>query len=155
MQEFTITPSMISEAEFKADKMGVLNNSLLSGKGNLSGFIGELAVKSILNGKIDNTYDWDLILEDGSTVDVKTQAVNSIPRPHYDCNVNEHSTKQKCDFYAFTRILSNLSRGWYLGIISKKKLLEKARFNKAGSPAANFMFRFNCYTIPIKDINDS
>ena len=155
IQEFDITPEMVSVAENKSRDMGVLNNSLLQGKGNLSGFIGEIAVKDILGATADNTYDWDLILDNGSTVDVKTQAVNSIPQPYYDCNINEHSMKQSCNYFAFTRILSDLSRGWYLGMISKKKLLEKATFNRAGSPAANFMFRFNCYTIPIQDINDS
>ena len=156
IKTFEISPEMLSEAQEKAMEMGALRGSILQGKGNLSGFVGEIAVRDILTATQSNTYNYDLTLDDGSTVDVKTQAVNSIPREYYECNLNEHSTKQECDYYAFARVLSDLSKGWYLGKIKKKEFMKRAKLNHAGSLSAsgNFVFKLNTYTIKIGDIEN-
>jgi len=155
MQAFNISSKMLSEACEMASKMGALRGSLLRGKGNVSGFVGEIAVRDILRAEQKNTYDYDLVLDDGSTVDVKTQAVNSVPRDYYECNLNQHSVKQNCNYFAFVRVLSNMSKGWYLGKISKENFLAKAKFNRSGSMAesGNFIFKLNTYTLRIKDIS--
>ena len=41
MKEIEITLDMIDKARTKAKELGRLNNSILKGKGNLAGFIGE------------------------------------------------------------------------------------------------------------------
>lgn len=152
MIEFSVSEKVLKKAEEKAYDMGTFRGSILNGKGNVSGFIGEIILADILNAEIQNTFDYDLVMQDGSKIDVKTQTVKSVPRPYYECNVNEHSIKQRCDYYAFTRLHSNLSKGWYLGKISKGKFLDVAKYCKAGSASANFIFKLNCYTIPIKEL---
>lgn len=154
IQEFNITPDILKEAQRKADEMGALKNSMYEGKRNVVGFVGELAVSKILNCKIANTYNYDLILPNGETVDVKTQSVAGKPLDYYECNVNDHSMKQKCDYYAFARVDKELSKGWYLGKIRKKDFLDRSVFYKKGSVSSskNFTFKRSCYTIQIKHI---
>ena len=72
-------------AEWMADDMGELNNSIRRGEGNMYGFLGELLFIDLTGAYHNNTYDWDVELADGSTVDVKTKCVTSPPKDYYDC----------------------------------------------------------------------
>ena len=123
MKEYEITKDMIKEAVLMSKDMGTLNGSLLEGQGNTWGFLGEIIAAKALAAEHKNTYDYDLITPLGHTVDVKTQRVSSIPRSQFHCNVNEHSIKQKCDYFAFVRIHSDLETAWYLGKIKKEDLV--------------------------------
>ena len=154
MQQYEITKDMIKNSVLKSNEMGELSGSLLEGKGNAWGFLGEEVAAKALNAERNNTYDYDLVLEDGSKVEVKTQRVSSIPRPQFHCNVNEPSIKQKCDYFAFVRIHSDLETSWYLGKIKKEDFLKRAEYRKKGSATTNFIFRFNCYSITIEELDE-
>ena len=82
MIEVEITEDMKRRAWVKARKMGEINNSITHGDGNIAGFIGEEIANAIIQGDINNTYDYDII--DGDiTYDVKTKRCTSPPKSFY------------------------------------------------------------------------
>jgi hypothetical protein len=154
-------------AAWRADEMGQLNNSIRQGKGNVYGFLGELVFAKITGATIDNTYDWDarmpvrqsdgLILNlDGPTVDIKSKCVTSVPLPHYECSVASIGTHQRCDYYAFVRVLKDCSVAWYLGAMLKSDFLRQATYMEAGvweDPANGWSPTIDCYNIPISALH--
>lgn len=156
MVEIDVTSDMLVKAHAKSKEMGILHNSITQGDGNLVGFIGELIAQQILGGENKNTYDYDLILDGGKTVDVKTKKTGYVPLPDYDCSVAAFNTKQACDYYAFVRVKNDLSKGWFLGVYPKTDYFKNARFLKKGQldPANNYTVKADCYNMFIKDLQD-
>ena len=115
--------------------MGELKDSIRNGKGNLIGFIGEYCVSSILKDSvISNTYDYDLI-HNNETYDIKSKQTSVIPSMDYECSVADYNTKQKCDYYIFTRVLWKKENirpdGVYvMGYYQKDRYFKDARFLK-------------------------
>ena len=73
IDEVIIKPEWIKDAEVKSKSLGVLNNSISKGQGNVLGFVGEFAALSLLKeGHMSNTYDY-AIQTPTSTIDVKTK----------------------------------------------------------------------------------
>jgi hypothetical protein len=157
LKEVEITTKLINKAKEKAKDLGKLRNSITNGKGNLVGFLGEEVALSCLGGKLTNTYDYDLVLEDGTKVDVKTKSTTVAPLPYYDCSVAAYNTKQKCDAYAFVRVKKDLTKAWYLGILPKNTYFELAeRFDKGDiDPANGFIIKADCYNVKISELQDS
>ena len=117
MIEVKITDEMLIKAREKTVEMGKLYNSILRGKGNMSGFIGEQLALKVLGGAWENTYDYDLKVND-IRIDVKTKQTSVKPLPHYECSIAAFNTKQDCDGYAFVRVLNDFSVGWFLGVLT-------------------------------------
>tara|TARA_R110002020_G_scaffold79124_2_gene198557 strand:- start:13702 stop:14172 length:471 start_codon:yes stop_codon:yes gene_type:complete len=155
MKEIKISLNMIDKARSKAEEMGKLQNSILKGKGNIAGFIGEQIALECLGGTWDNTYSHDIVLPNGKKVDVKTKQTSVAPLPDYDCSVANFNTKQACDTYAFVRVKNDFTVGWYLGSMNKKEYLEKAIFMKKGDvdPSNNYTVRADCYNLKIKQLH--
>lgn len=130
MQAVTVTLNMIDKARSKATELGVLKNSIIRGKGNIAGFIGEQIALHCIGGEWQNTYEYDILTSDGRRIDVKTKQTSVQPLPEYDCSIAKYNTKQKCDFYAFVRVKRDLTIGWYLGMLGKQEYFDKARFLK-------------------------
>ena len=151
MQEIKISLDMLDAARQKAKELGKLHNSILKGKGNLAGFIGEQIALSFLGGEWQNTYEYDILLSDGEKVDVKTKQTSVEPLPEYDCSVANYNTKQQCDSYAFVRVKNDFTVGWYLGKIKKDDFLEQAVFMKKGdvAPSNNYRVSADCYNLKI------
>ena len=91
---------MIQVAQRKADKIGLLRNSISSGKGNLVGTLGEIIVSAYLNidihKKQEFSYNYD-ILFNGKKIEVKSKTCNSIPLPEYEWSIAEYNTIQECE----------------------------------------------------------
>jgi hypothetical protein len=155
MVRINIKKEWVENAKKKANEMGVLNHSILKGNGNITGFIGEFMVEDFLKGKIENTYDYDIV-KNGIKIDVKSKKCTSIPKPDYDCSVPAYNTKQKCDMYVFVRIMNTFDVGWICGIISKKEFFQKAKLWKKGqTDESNMMtFKEDSYNLKIKDLID-
>lgn len=153
MIEVQITNEMLGEAYKKAEAMGVLRNSILKGKGNVYGFLGEMIVAQYLGVPLDNTYDYDLIYE-GIKLDVKSKKRINEPKRSWFCAVSARNTTQKCDAYVFTNIMSNFSKGWILGFYPKDAYLENADFFKKGTrdKQNGIIYREDCYLMQIKDV---
>ena len=156
MIKVTISDEMLVKAKQKATELGKLNNSILKGDGNLIGFLGEEVANDILKGNIKNSYDYDIILNTGKTVDVKTKKTTVEPKQYYDCSVAAFNTKQKCDYYCFVRIKDDLSCGWFLGIYDKKDYFKDADFLKKGQidPSNNFTVKADCYNMKINQLKE-
>jgi hypothetical protein len=155
MQEIRITQEMIDEAAIKAEELGVLRGSIEEGEGNIYGFVGELVAQQAIGGYIDNSYDYDILMDDGrTTVDVKTKKVTSAPKSFYDCSVANYNIRQKCDYYSFVRVMDDLSVGWYLGSYPKKDYVKDAVFMKKGQidPSNNFKVKDDCYNLRISKL---
>ena len=155
MQEVEITLDMIDKARLKAKELGKLNNSILKGRGNLAGFVGEQIVLHVKGGTWENSYDYDIILPDGTRTDVKTKQTGFTPLPDYDCSVAKYNIKQDCDSYTFCRVKGDFTVGWYLGSMDKPKYLEQARYLRKGDvdPSNNFIVKADCYNVAIKDLD--
>lgn len=156
MEEIRITEDIFKKAKKRAKELGVLNNSITSGKGNLVGMLGEELIKEKLEGEILNTYDYDIVLENGYKIEVKTKKTSVAPLPHFECSVASYNTRQKCDFYAFVRIDVEKKLGWILGFYPKDYFYKDARFHKKGEMdgSNNFRFKADCYNLPIQKLTD-
>ena len=64
MRLIGIPASAVQRAKAKADEMGLLNNSITSGRGNVAGFVGEEVARFVMGGTEKNTFDYDLILDE-------------------------------------------------------------------------------------------
>jgi|TARA_R110000787_G_scaffold159001_1_gene272822 hypothetical protein len=156
MIEIKITDEMFLEAREKAISLGQLHNSITRGSGNLAGFIGEILVRTHFNYTEENTYDYDLVTEDGRKIDVKTKQTTVVPKSNYDCSISASNTKQKCDEYIFVRVKSDFSVGWILGRYNKAEYLSEAVFMKKGEvdPDNNFKVRADCYNMKINQLKE-
>lgn len=155
MIEVIPTKQQITIAKRKSKEMGVLNNSITNGNGNVYGFLGELLVNAYIKGKSKNTYDYDIV-KDNIKIDVKTKTCTSPPQPHYYCSVAAYNIRQKCDVYFFVRIMEDFSKAWILGGCSKDYFYKNAQLNKKGtideSSAYKWKFKADCYNLPISKL---
>jgi hypothetical protein len=156
MIEVEITDEMVINARKKAREMGKLKNSILGGQGSVGGFIGEQIALQVLGGEWKNSYEYDMILPDGRTVDVKTKQRRVKPKPHYTCSVSKFNPNQKCDLYGFVSILKDHSKGWFIGTIPKQDFLEKAELVERGThdPDNNFNTPASCYNMTIEELQN-
>ena len=157
MKEVVITDDMLVEARRKSVEMGRLHNSITRGSGNLAGFIGEEIAATVLGALSANTYDYDLIMPDGTKIDVKTKRTSVKPLPHYECSVAALNTKQDCDYYAFVRVLNDLSVGWFLGVYPKDLFFQESTLLEKGQkdPSNGFIVKTSCYNLPISHLHAS
>ena len=156
MQSVKITDDMLLRAKHKAEAMGELNNSITKGQGNLAGFVGEEIAQLVLGGTLVNTYDYDLVLDNGKTVDVKSKRTTAVPKSYYECSVAAFNVKQQCDYYAFVRVLEGFSYGGFLGVYPKELYFQKARLLKKGDvdPTNNYTVKADCYNMRIYELQD-
>lgn len=155
MVEVKIQKEWVERAKEKAEEMGVLKHSFMKGTGNVIGFLGEIVVANYLKAEIENTYDYDLI-KNQIKIDVKSKRCTSVPKLNYECSVAAYNTKQKCDYYVFTRILDSLDTAWICGIIKKNDFFKSACFYKKGyTDTSNMMtFKEDTYNLRIYDLID-
>ena len=154
MQIIEFTESDRILASKRSVEMGELNNSIERGDGNIAGFLGEIAAQRIYGGEISHTYEYDLILPDGRTADVKTKRTSTPPMDYYDCSVANFNPRQDCNIYIFCRVHYDNSRAWVLGHYDKKKYIEDARFLRRGEQDGDngFIVRADCYNMAINQL---
>ena len=158
MIEVKITEDMKKRAWAKSREMGVIKNSIMKGDGNIAGFLGEEVANVVIGGTINNTYDYDLVAQDGTKYDVKTKRCTSPPKPYYDCSVANFNTRQKCDRYVFVRIENKnrrWGRAWVLGWLTHDDYFKKARKLTKGQkdPSNGFIVRADCHNVAISELN--
>ena len=152
MIELDITPEVLKRAQAMADEMGSINRSILSGKGNLAGFVAEILVSDYYGYKHSNTYDYDL-LNDKERIDVKTKQRTVPPKGFYTVMVASYQKdKQKCDRYIFTSVLYDMSKLWILGTETKEDFFKKADLWKKGHKDGPFIVKEECYSLPISKL---
>lgn len=153
MKRFAIDDYMLMEAKHRSNKMGVLPSSRTHGKGNIVGFLGEAAVLNLIGGELCDTLSFDILL-DGKRADVKTKSCSSPPHKNYLCSVMEYQLSNDNDCYIFVRIDLTKREGWVLGSISKARLLSEGRICKKGEPDGKFLFKEDCRSIRIDQLDE-
>ena len=160
MIAITITPEMLERAKKKSAEMGQLNNSIMNGAGNLTGFLGEeIVLASCDRFTEDNTYQYDMLLDGKHKVEVKTklQTSTTTPRLSYEASVTDYNPDQETDFYIFCRVTKDLTMGWIAGIIKKEEYFEQAtRHNKGDlDESNNFTFKCDCYNLAYHRLSET
>ena len=156
--EVEITQEMISNAEILAEDLGVLNNSIRNGTGNLAGFLGEECVlKCFKNSRRDNDYNHD-ILYNSKRIEVKTKDRTVVPNPDFQCSIPAYNTKQNADLYVFVSLLRKNDayvKGFLLGYMRKEEYFKKAKLLKKGEidTSNNFEVKADCWNLKIKDLH--
>jgi len=153
--DILITDEMRKNADRKAKAMGTLKRSIMEGKRNFVGFLGEEMILRSFDGFDEaNTFDYDLLLDGEWRIDVKTKQVTSKPKPNYECSLGTYY-RQQCDLYVFTRILSTFDSGWILGYMAPVDYYAKATYIKKGTydKTNDFTFRADSYNLPINDLS--
>jgi len=154
MIKVPITDKMRSYAHAKAKELGVLNNSITRGKGNVIGFLGEVMVADYFGCKLDNSYQHDLMSPNGILLEVKTKKTTVTPKDYYEVSIARFNTKQSCDYYVFCRVLEDQSIGWILGYDTPTFYKETCKFLKKGEvdPDNNYTVKADCYNKPINKL---
>lgn len=158
-QEVQITPAMLARAQAKADALGTLRNSIRSGRGNLTGFLGEEVVLAAWPGSEEsNTYDYDLLFEE-VRFEVKTKDRTVRPCLSYETSVANFNTRQRADFYVFVSLFRDrqsdvFTVGYVCGIISKADYTDQSHFLRKGDidPSNNFVVRADCHNLAIRQL---
>lgn len=138
--------------------------------GNQVGFLGEIIVKNFLNDHNVNFKEYfntkfDLILDDGKTIEIKTKDRTVSPDLDYDCSLplynHEH---QSADYYFFVSLLrdkfhglNELSRfhsAFILGFSTNKQIHKLGIVWRKGQvdPSNKTKFWTDCINIKIKDL---
>ena len=114
-------------------EFGELKNSKTKGGGNFIGALGEIVIRDQFNGKLENTYDYDLIIK-GKKIEVKTKLFSAGYKPSegWNISVEAHNDRQKCDFYCFTLIPGDYSVMYLCGWITKENFYKKAKKYEKG-----------------------
>ena len=175
MIKLNFDQSMIDNAIKKAEELGSINNSITSGRGNLAGYLAEIALtkylgcKNISCDKGRDKYDYDLI-KDGRKIDVKTKRRTVDPKLFFEVSIAGTSKHQKTDTYAFISITFKDKRGmgskaqyygvesiWLCGFMSKEDYFDKAIFWKKGAvdPSNGFKVHADMYNMPISSLGES
>ena len=157
MRKLMATSAEIKLAAQMASEMGVLKNSLTRGGGSQAGFLAEIVVARHIGATQANTYDYDLVMPNGRTIDVKAKRTSVEPKENYECSIFAYNTTQACDDYAFCRVLNDMSTVWILGIIKKKNYYKRAtkRLKGEHDSSNNFTFKADSYNMKISDLNPS
>lgn len=158
MIEVQITQEMLQTSIANSEKLGTLNNSIRSGKGNLAGFLGEECVlKAISKAVKSNTYDYDILIGD-KRFEVKTKDRTVVPRIEYECSIPNYNTKQLADYYIFVSLLrknNDYLKGYVLGYMSKEEYFKKATLLKKGDidKSNNFTVKADCWNLKISELH--
>lgn len=150
---------MRNEANALSLKTCNQKNSITKGEGSFSRALGEIAARDFLNRSygsgaiIAEHHDYDILTDAGITIEVKSKRCNTPPKPHYDCTVSMFNTKQKCDYYLFTRVSKSVV--YLLGFISRSEFMQRSRKMKKGQQENDvvngqpFQFHARCLNIEI------
>lgn len=123
------------------------------------GMLGEIAVENFLDGLVTNCGDtvmsYDLVAENGTTVEVKSKRARSIPKLEYAASVEKKRNHMfKNDLFAFVRVHDSMAKLWLLGWITTESFRLKSVFKKAGEPesGSGFAYRMDGYHIPLNKL---
>ena len=154
--ECDVSKEMLDRATRRAKDMGNLKGSVEKGKGNIYGFLAEEVVSSYLNVPILDDYQYDMIYKDVK-IDVKAQASEFRPLPHYEVTVYDWNTRQECDIYVFVRVdRYKFDKAWIVGWEGKEKYFDRATLYRKGDidPSNNYRYKDNKWNVEISTLRD-
>lgn len=127
-----VAGAQVEEARARAKALGALQRSIRRGRGNVIGYLGQIAARDSLGMREADLRSFDLIADDGRRIEVKTAACTARPQYHYACNVALTSFKhQRPDAFLFVRVLSRahqpITEAFLLGWISADRFEQISR----------------------------
>ena len=154
---FTPASEDISLAHERSCAMGVLPGSYMRGLGNLTGCLGEIAVKSYLPRSRyvgDKVFTHDIVYKK-QKVEVKSKTCSGQPKPEYSAFVNcKKDIIPENDVFFFTRVRRDLARVYLVGWLSASAFFKVATFRKIGDKDdTGFTFKSNGYQITIGELS--
>lgn len=151
MIEVNITDEMRVLAAQKSEKLGELKNSITRGRGNMTGYLGELAVVYAMGGELKNTRDYDILFDGNIKADVKSKSCAVAPQDHFDCSISDYNTKQNCDRYIFVRVSKDHTKAWIVGWYPKEEYYKESVFIQQGQldRSNNWRAKCDCWNMPI------
>jgi hypothetical protein len=112
--------------------------SIRDGKGNRVGCYGEVVLEKYIGShkEEEDKYNFDCRWN-GVKIEVKTIECNTPPLLHYDCSVSTYNDTQKCDWYAFMRVMrnniGNYSYGYVMGFMESWRVKDVGRYTQANT----------------------
>lgn len=151
-----VTEEILRMANNICIKKGI-PGSIMEGKSNLIGAVGEILVWDYFKKKGHDCYyvptlDYDLMI-DHKRIDVKSKKTSVDPKPNYLCSISSWNTKQDCDYYFFVRVDPARRLGFLLGYMPKDYFFFVAEFAKLGSRDKDgFTFKDDCWNLPVAEL---
>jgi len=154
MWEVEVSPSVLDYADGLYD-FGALRNSIMSGRSNRFGAIGESVFAAHYpDWEHSPSRDYDFVHHQFGSVDIKTKRTTTTPRPWWNCSVAATSMHQRCDFYFFVRVSERLDWAWLLGWVTADELRSRGRFGRAGEPDGDgWLFRADCWNVRVDELH--
>ena len=156
--EVDLDEHLLSESEYYYNYHQTNNkHSILKGKGNLAGYIGEQVFHAVfLDAVFANTYDYDFTWK-GMKVDIKTKNRTVDGNLNHSASIAAYSPeKQDCDSYIFISLNKNNHKAWIMGGIRKHDFISKATLFKQGDNDPDFpafTFPVNTYNLKYSELN--
>tara|TARA_B100001094_G_C17884744_1_gene648655 strand:- start:177 stop:689 length:513 start_codon:yes stop_codon:yes gene_type:complete len=157
MLSLTLTDSQIARAEKRGAALGRLRNSITGGASNVYGMLGEEIVRDFLGDFAvpdddSVTYNWDIKLQTGETLEVKTKKTQVVPLPHFESSVCTHNDRQLCTAYVFCRVhvdYKNDRRAWILGFLPRQQFFRESRLLQKGTydPRNRYHVKATCHNV--------
>jgi hypothetical protein len=133
---------------------GALNNSIMQGRSNGYGALGEVLFASRFPDwqKVES-YNHDFVGPTG-TVDVKTKKTSVDPLGNYNCSVAATSEHQQPDHYFFVRVHDAMRIGWLLGWLPREEFYRRAFFARKGElePGTGWPFKADCWNVRVDQL---
>ena len=157
MIPFTITDADIQRAELHL----LTHGGPLSHQDNLIGALGELAVYDWIDQWSpcyfsDQGCNYDILLGDARTVEVKTQRTSVIPRLNYKVNVPLYQWMSKIEvsLWIFVRVHQSMEHGWIVATCDESKR-DRFTFHAEGDVMDNeHRYRQDTMDCPISELDD-
>lgn len=112
------------------------NGSFQKGGGLLHGSIAEFAVHEMIGGEHHGTPDYD-ILWNGNRLEIKDHLTTNEPNRHYEVHLCTYNLRQKCDYYVWVFLKTNLKRGWIVAFEEKQKFVPGSMLMRKGQKFSN------------------
>ena len=131
-------------------------NSIASGEGTFSGFIGKKLVSQYLKTDLHINPSFDMICR-SHRVKVKSKRTTVTPSKNYAVDVEATCAHQSCDWYVFVRVIERPPiKAWILGYFPRLEFLTTAKYYRKGDVVNSnqFIIKANCYEMVISDLRD-
>ena len=153
-----VPEEILMRASERAARMGVIANSITGGEGNLAGFVAEETLVQLIPDAflIDGNPNFDIVIGNDLTFDVKTKRTTVIPRANYECSIATTSLHQNCDGDVFCRYVVNSNCLYLCGWIGQQAYFDSSKFLKKGDVVDNnnFTVKQDCYNLPIGSLSE-
>jgi hypothetical protein len=121
---------------------------------NYVGFVGEKAVADLLDCVHEPSFQYDLTLKDGRTIDCKTFSNKYYPKESFECHVMKKKRQQTCDIYLFSSYNRDKNLLYLCGYMPRDEFYSKAKLVRKGdqSPINNIRYRADGYITTIGEL---